>query len=124
MTNYRENLVAACESWPDVELVLDNCVALEDETVLIDLLNVINRRINVWNLSMCYKLLSGKFFSSESRPGYSETKPSLLSLVMSKEASTLETVLDGLCLIGRHFGSIINENLIDPPGILFQYIFI
>ncbi len=39
---------------------------------------------------------------------------------MSKEVSTLETVLDGLCLIGRHFGSIINENLIDPPGILFK----
>ena len=62
-TNIRENLVSACESWPDVESVLDNTIALEDETVLIDLLNVINRRINVWNLSMCHKLLSGTFFS-------------------------------------------------------------
>jgi hypothetical protein len=64
-------------------------------------------------INCCQVQIYKSFYSGS---GYSETNPSLLSLVMSKEASTLETVLDGLCLIGRHFGSIINENLIEPPG--------
>jgi hypothetical protein len=95
----RKNLEAATAHWPNVEAVVETAISLGDQSTMIDLLNVINRRASSWSLAVCAKLLT----QSE--------QCSINQMLITKETTTLETLLDTLNLIARNFSQIIYDNI-------------
>jgi len=47
LKNRRQNLELVTAQWPDVEAVIDSAISLGDQSTIIDLLNILNRRVNV-----------------------------------------------------------------------------
>jgi hypothetical protein len=66
---------------------------------VIDLLNILNRRLAAWSLSLCTKLLK------------SGDSCSLQVILLSKDISTKETALDSIHLIAKNFTNIIFDNI-------------
>ncbi|XP_069595698.1 katanin p80 WD40 repeat-containing subunit B1 isoform X1 [Ranitomeya imitator] len=84
----------------DVKTSMDSAVALNDLSVVVDLLNIINQKASLWKLDLCLTVL-----------------PQIDKLLQSKYESYVQTGCVSLRLILQRFLPLISETLSAPPSV-------
>ncbi|XP_060517418.1 katanin p80 WD40 repeat-containing subunit B1 [Cylas formicarius] len=83
----------------DIKSAVEAAVTMDDVSVLVDVLSVINVKYTIWSLDLCVIIL-----------------PKLLDLVQSKYEQYMTIGCNTLKLILRHFGPVIRSNIQCPVG--------
>ncbi|XP_073515953.1 katanin p80 WD40 repeat-containing subunit B1 isoform X2 [Phyllobates terribilis] len=102
LTSRRRNLdtVRAVWSTGDVKTSMDSAVAVNDLSVVVDLLNIINQKASLWRLDLCLTVL-----------------PQIDKLLQSKYESYVQTGCVSLKLLLQRFLPLISETLSAPPSV-------
>ncbi|KAM4614153.1 katanin p80 WD40 repeat-containing subunit B1 [Discoglossus pictus] len=102
LTSRMRNLdtVRAVWSTGDIKTSLDSAVAINDLSVVVDLLNIINQKASLWKLDLCTAVL-----------------PQIEKLLQSKYESYVQTGCLSLKLILQRFLPIITDTLAAPPSV-------
>ncbi|XP_076330249.1 katanin p80 WD40 repeat-containing subunit B1-like isoform X3 [Tachypleus tridentatus] len=98
----RKNLQIILAQWNTKEprLGLESAIGMNDTALIVDLLNVIKSRAQLWNLDICQLLL-----------------PAIYDLLQSNFESYMTVGCSSLKLILKNFATVIKTNVVAPPGI-------
>ncbi|XP_075045541.1 katanin p80 WD40 repeat-containing subunit B1 [Mixophyes fleayi] len=94
------NVVRAVWSTGDVKTSMDSAVAVNDLSVVVDLLNIINQKASLWKLDLCLTVL-----------------PQIDKLLQSKYESYMQTGCISLKLVLQRFLPLITDTLAAPPSV-------
>ncbi|XP_066439351.1 katanin p80 WD40 repeat-containing subunit B1 isoform X2 [Eleutherodactylus coqui] len=102
LTSRMRNLDVVRAVWSAgyVKTAMESAVAVNDLSVVVDLLNIINQKASLWNLDLCLTVL-----------------PQIDKLLQSKYESYMQTGCVSLKLILQRFLSLILETLLAPPSV-------
>ncbi|XP_044290111.1 katanin p80 WD40 repeat-containing subunit B1 isoform X2 [Varanus komodoensis] len=102
LTSRRKNLdtVRAVWSTGDIKTSVDSAVAINDLSVVVDLLNIVNQKASLWKLDLCTIVL-----------------PQIEKLLQSKYESYVQTGCTSLKLILQRFLPLITDILAAPPSV-------
>ncbi|KAM4640115.1 katanin p80 WD40 repeat-containing subunit B1 isoform 1-T1 [Amazona ochrocephala] len=102
LTSRRKNLdtVQAVWSSSDIKNSVDSAVAINDLSVVVDLLNIVNQKPSLWKLDLCAIVL-----------------PQVEKLLESKYESYVQTGCTSLKLILQRFLPLITDILAAPPSV-------
>ncbi|KAM3919793.1 katanin p80 WD40 repeat-containing subunit B1 [Leptodactylus fuscus] len=102
LTSRMRNLdtVRAVWSTGDVKTSMDSAVAVNDLSVVVDLLNIINQKASLWKLDLCLTVL-----------------PQIDKLLQSKYESYVQTGCVSLKLLLQRFLPLITDTLSAPPSV-------
>ncbi|XP_068117255.1 katanin p80 WD40 repeat-containing subunit B1 [Hyperolius riggenbachi] len=92
--------VRAVWSTGDVKTAMDSAVAVNDLSVVVDVLNIINQKASLWKLDLCLTVLS-----------------QIDKLLQSKYESYMQTGCVSLKLILQRFLPLITDTLAAPPSV-------
>ncbi|UYV81194.1 KATNB1 [Cordylochernes scorpioides] len=97
-----KNLQIILAQWSvkDVRIALESAIHMADMSILVDILNAISLRPQLWNLDMCQILL-----------------PTIYDLLQSKYEAYMSVGCAALKLILKNFCQTIKTNITAPPGI-------
>ncbi|XP_064640633.1 katanin p80 WD40 repeat-containing subunit B1-like [Lineus longissimus] len=101
MQNRGKNLqiVRALWSGGNVKTALDSAISMSDQAVIVDLLNILQQRVSIWNLELCATALG-----------------QLEPLLGSKYENYTSVACNTLRLILKNFSSVIKSNVSAPPS--------
>uniref|UniRef100_A0A8C5FWP3 Katanin p80 WD40 repeat-containing subunit B1 n=1 Tax=Gadus morhua TaxID=8049 RepID=A0A8C5FWP3_GADMO len=102
LSSRQKNLEAVKAVWGsgDVKNCLDMAVAMNDRSIVVDLLNIVNLKPVLWKLDLCTSIL-----------------PQIEELLQSKYESYVQTGCMSLKLILKRFWPLISETLKAPPSL-------
>ncbi|XP_073461708.1 katanin p80 WD40 repeat-containing subunit B1 [Aquarana catesbeiana] len=102
LTSRMRNLdtVKAVWSTGDIKTSMDSAVAVNDLSVVVDMLNIINQKASLWKLDLCLTIL-----------------PQIDKLLQSKYESYMQTGCISLKLVLQRFLPLITEMLAAPPSV-------
>ncbi|XP_042336715.1 katanin p80 WD40 repeat-containing subunit B1 [Sceloporus undulatus] len=102
LTSRHKNLdtVRAVWSTGDIKTSVDAAVAINDLSVVVDLLNIVNQKPSLWKLDLCTVIL-----------------PQIEKLLQSKYESYVQTGCTSLKLILQRFLPLITDILAAPPSV-------
>ncbi|KAM9228438.1 katanin p80 WD40 repeat-containing subunit B1 isoform 3-T3 [Leptosomus discolor] len=102
LTSRHKNLdtVRAVWSTGDIKNSVDSAVAINDLSVVVDLLNIVNQKASLWKLDLCTIVL-----------------PQIEKLLQSKYESYVQTGCTSLKLILQRFLPLITDILTAPPSV-------
>ncbi|XP_018112017.1 katanin p80 WD40 repeat-containing subunit B1 isoform X2 [Xenopus laevis] len=102
LTSRMRNLdtVRAVWSSGDIKTSIDSAVAINDLSVVVDLLNIINQKASLWKLDLCMTVL-----------------PQIEKMLQSKYESYVQTGCISLKLILQRFLPLITDILAAPPSV-------
>ncbi|XP_025055555.1 katanin p80 WD40 repeat-containing subunit B1 isoform X1 [Alligator sinensis] len=102
LTSRHKNLdtVRAVWSTGDIKTSVDSAVAINDLSVVVDLLNIVNQKASLWKLDLCTIIL-----------------PQIEKLLQSKYESYVQTGCTSLKLILQRFLPLITDILAAPPSV-------
>ncbi|OCT82454.1 hypothetical protein XELAEV_18024984mg [Xenopus laevis] len=102
LTSRMHNLdtVRAVWSSGDIKTSIDSAVAINDLSVVVDLLNIVNQKASLWKLDLCLTVL-----------------PQIEKMLQSKYESYVQTGCISLKLILKRFLPIITDILAAPPSV-------
>ncbi|CAG2161528.1 unnamed protein product [Oppiella nova] len=102
LSHRRKNMCIILAMWSskDSRNALEQAIHMEDQSVIVDILNVITLKPAVWTLDMCQILL-----------------PCIQDLLQSKYESYMSVGCAALKLILKQFAPTIKTNITAPPGI-------
>ncbi|XP_074054914.1 katanin p80 WD40 repeat-containing subunit B1 isoform X1 [Macrotis lagotis] len=102
LTSRHKNLdtVRAVWSTGDIKTSVDSAVAINDLSVVVDLLNIVNQKASLWKLDLCTTVL-----------------PQIEKLLQSKYESYVQTGCTSLKLILQRFLPLITDILAAPPSV-------
>ncbi|XP_069510395.1 katanin p80 WD40 repeat-containing subunit B1 isoform X2 [Ambystoma mexicanum] len=102
LTSRHKNLdtVRAVWSTGDIKTSVDSAVAINDLSVVVDLLNIVNQKASLWKLDLCTTVL-----------------PQIEKLLQSKYESYVQTGCTSLKLILQRFLPLITDILSAPPSV-------
>uniref|UniRef100_A0A8C0AS58 Katanin p80 WD40 repeat-containing subunit B1 n=1 Tax=Buteo japonicus TaxID=224669 RepID=A0A8C0AS58_9AVES len=102
LTSRHKNLdtVRAVWSTGDIKNSVDSAVAINDLSVVVDLLNIVNQKASLWKLDLCTIIL-----------------PQIEKLLQSKYESYVQTGCTSLKLILQRFLPLITDILAAPPSV-------
>lgn len=102
LTSRHKNLdtVRAVWSTGDIKTSVDSAVAINDLSVVVDLLNIVNQKASLWKLDLCTVIL-----------------PQIEKLLQSKYESYVQTGCTSLKLILQRFLPLITDILAAPPSV-------
>ncbi|XP_054917560.1 katanin p80 WD40 repeat-containing subunit B1 isoform X3 [Dermacentor andersoni] len=93
-------IVLAQWSTKDPKMALDTAINMNDQSTLVDILNVVVLRPQIWTLDMCQTIL-----------------PAIFDLLQSKYESYMSTGCACLRILLKNFASVIKTNITAPPGV-------
>lgn len=93
-------IVLAHWSSKDFKVALEAAINMNDQSTLVDILNVLVLRPQIWTLDMCQIVL-----------------PAIFGLLQSKYESYMSTGCSCLRILLKSFGSVIKSNITAPPGV-------
>ncbi|KAK3562073.1 hypothetical protein QTP86_027177, partial [Hemibagrus guttatus] len=102
LTSRSKNLDTVRSLWAggDIKLSLDSATSMNDLSVVVDILNIINLKPSLWKLDTCMTIL-----------------PQLEELLQSKYESYMQTGCTSLKLILKRFWPLISDTLTAPPSV-------
>ncbi|XP_051946296.1 katanin p80 WD40 repeat-containing subunit B1-like isoform X2 [Xyrauchen texanus] len=102
LTSRYKNLDTIRSVWAsgDVKISLDSAVSMNDLSIVVDILNIINLKPSLWKLDLCTSIL-----------------PQIEELLHSKYESYVQTGCMSLKLILKRFWPLISDTLSAPPFI-------
>ncbi|XP_015266281.1 PREDICTED: katanin p80 WD40 repeat-containing subunit B1 [Gekko japonicus] len=102
LTSRHKNLDAVRAKWStgDIKTSMDSAVDINDLSVVVDLLNIINQKASLWKLDLCTVVL-----------------PQIEKLLQSKYESYVQTGCTSLKLILQRFLPLITDILAAPPSV-------
>ncbi|MGH0127121.1 UNVERIFIED_CONTAM: hypothetical protein FKN15_052671 [Acipenser sinensis] len=102
LTSRQKNLdtVRAVWSSGDIKTSLDSAVTINDLSIIVDILNILNLKPSLWKLDLCTSIL-----------------PQIEKLLQSKYESYVQTGCTALKLILQRFLPLIADNLTAPPSV-------
>ncbi|XP_075393366.1 katanin p80 WD40 repeat-containing subunit B1 isoform X1 [Tenrec ecaudatus] len=102
LTSRHKNLDTVRTTWAtgDVKTSVDAAVAINDLSVVVDLLNIVNQKASLWKLDLCTTVL-----------------PQIEKLLQSKYESYVQTGCTSLKLILQRFLPLITDILAAPPSV-------
>ncbi|XP_037553663.1 katanin p80 WD40 repeat-containing subunit B1 [Nematolebias whitei] len=84
----------------DIKKALDSAVSINDLSIMVDVLNIINLQPSLWKLDLCMSIL-----------------PQIDKLLQSKYESYTQTGATSLKLVMKHFWTLISETLRASPAV-------
>ncbi|KAI1285470.1 Katanin p80 WD40 repeat-containing subunit B1 [Halotydeus destructor] len=93
-------IVLAMWSTKDPRNALEQAFTMDDQSVIVDILNIITLKPSVWTLDMCQQLL-----------------PCIHELLQSKYECYMSVGCGALKLILKNFAAMIKTNITAPPGV-------
>ncbi|KAJ8272086.1 hypothetical protein COCON_G00109450 [Conger conger] len=84
----------------DVKTSLDSAVSINDPSIVVDILNIVNLKPSLWKLDLCTAIL-----------------PQIEVLLQSKYESYVQTGCTSLKLILKRFWPLISDTLTAPPSV-------
>ncbi|XP_067327052.1 katanin p80 WD40 repeat-containing subunit B1 [Anolis sagrei] len=102
LTSRHKNLetVRAVWSTGDIKAAVDSAVSMNDLSVVVDLLNIMNQKVSLWKLDLCTVIL-----------------PQIEKLLQSRYESYIHTGCTSLKLILQRFLPVITDTLAAPPSV-------
>ncbi|KAI5620735.1 katanin p80 WD40 repeat-containing subunit B1 [Silurus asotus] len=102
LTSRHKNLDTVRSFWAggDIKISLDSAMSMNDMSIVVDILNMINLKPSLWKLDTCMCIL-----------------PQLEELLQSKYESYVQTGCMSLKLILKRFWPIISDSLTAPPSV-------
>lgn len=102
LSSRHKNLQTVRSVWArdDVKSALDAAVSMNDLSIIVDVLNIVNRQPSLWKLDLCMTVL-----------------PQVDKLLQSKYESYVQTGSTSLKLIMKHFWTLISETLKASPAV-------
>ncbi|XP_077085584.1 katanin p80 WD40 repeat-containing subunit B1 [Siphateles boraxobius] len=102
LTSRYKNLDTVRSVWAsgDVKTSLDSAVSMNDLSIVVDILNIINLKPSLWKLDLCTSIL-----------------PQIEELLQSKYESYVQTGCMSLKLILKRFWPLISDTLTAPPSV-------
>ncbi|XP_043351034.1 katanin p80 WD40 repeat-containing subunit B1 isoform X7 [Dermochelys coriacea] len=102
LTSRHKNLDTVRAMWSagDIKTSVDSAVAINDLSVIVDLLNIVNQKASLWKLDLCTIIL-----------------PQIEKLLQSKYESYVQTGCTSLKLILQRFLPLITDILAAPPSV-------
>ncbi|XP_066569735.1 katanin p80 WD40 repeat-containing subunit B1 [Amia ocellicauda] len=102
LTSRHKNLETVRAVWSsgDIKTALDSAVSINDLSILVDILNIVNLKPSLWKLDLCTSIL-----------------PQIEELLQSKYESYVQTGCTSLKLILKRFWPLISETLTAPPSV-------
>ncbi|KAM4602550.1 katanin p80 WD40 repeat-containing subunit B1 isoform 2-T2 [Polymixia lowei] len=102
LTSRHKNLETVRTVWGsgDVKTSLDTAVSMNDLSIVIDILNIVNLKPSLWKLDLCTSIL-----------------PQIEELLQSKYESYVQTGCMSLKLILKRFWPLISDTLKAPPSV-------
>ncbi|XP_043845174.1 LOW QUALITY PROTEIN: katanin p80 WD40 repeat-containing subunit B1 [Dromiciops gliroides] len=102
LTSRHKNLDTVRAVWTtgDIKTSVDSAVAINDLSVVVDLLNIVNQKASLWKLDLCTTIL-----------------PQIEKLLQSKYESYVQTGCTSLKLILQRFLPLITDILAAPPSV-------
>ncbi|XP_027713758.1 katanin p80 WD40 repeat-containing subunit B1 isoform X1 [Vombatus ursinus] len=102
LTSRHKNLDTVRAVWAtgDIKTSVDSAVAINDLSVVVDLLNIVNQKASLWKLDLCTTVL-----------------PQIEKLLQSKYESYVQTGCTSLKLILQRFLPLITDILAAPPSV-------
>uniref|UniRef100_A0A803TJC2 Katanin p80 WD40 repeat-containing subunit B1 n=1 Tax=Anolis carolinensis TaxID=28377 RepID=A0A803TJC2_ANOCA len=102
LTSRHKNLDTVRAVWNtgDIKTSVDSAVAINDLSVVVDLLNIVNQKASLWKLDLCTVIL-----------------PQIEKLLQSKYESYVQTGCTSLKLILQRFLPLITDILAAPPSV-------
>ncbi|KAI7814775.1 katanin p80 WD40 repeat-containing subunit B1, partial [Triplophysa rosa] len=102
LTSRYKNLDTVRSVWAsgDVKISLDSAVSMNDLSIVVDILNIINLKPSLWKLDLCTSIL-----------------PQIEELLQSKYESYVQTGCTSLKLILKRFWPLISDTLTAPPSV-------
>uniref|UniRef100_A0A8I3WAJ8 Katanin p80 WD40 repeat-containing subunit B1 n=1 Tax=Callithrix jacchus TaxID=9483 RepID=A0A8I3WAJ8_CALJA len=102
LTSRHKNLDTVRAVWTtgDIKTSVDSAVAINDLSVVVDLLNIVNQKASLWKLDLCTTVL-----------------PQIEKLLQSKYESYVQTGCTSLKLILQRFLPLITDMLAAPPSV-------
>uniref|UniRef100_A0A8C2SEA5 Katanin p80 WD40 repeat-containing subunit B1 n=1 Tax=Capra hircus TaxID=9925 RepID=A0A8C2SEA5_CAPHI len=102
LTSRHKNLDTVRGVWTtgDIKTSVDSAVAINDLSVVVDLLNIVNQKASLWKLDLCTTVL-----------------PQIEKLLQSKYESYVQTGCTSLKLILQRFLPLITDILAAPPSV-------
>ncbi|TSM20265.1 Katanin p80 WD40 repeat-containing subunit B1 [Bagarius yarrelli] len=102
LTNRRRNLDTVRALWAggDVRVSLNSATSMNDLSIVVDILNIINIKPSLWKLDTCMSVL-----------------PQLEELLQSKYESYMQTGCTSLKVILKRFWPLISDTLSAPPSV-------
>ncbi|KAG7327783.1 hypothetical protein KOW79_009389 [Hemibagrus wyckioides] len=102
LTSRNKNLDTVRSLWAggDIKLSLDSATSMNDLSIVVDILNIINLKPSLWKLDTCMTIL-----------------PQLEELLQSKYESYMQTGCTSLKLILKRFWPLISDTLTAPPSV-------
>ncbi|KAI2662415.1 Katanin p80 WD40 repeat-containing subunit B1 [Labeo rohita] len=102
LTSRYKNLDTVRSVWAsgDVKTSLDSAVSMNDLSIVVDVLNIINLKPSLWKLDLCTSIL-----------------PQIEELLQSKYESYVQTGCMSLKLILKRFWPLISDTLTAPPSV-------
>ncbi|XP_067088398.1 katanin p80 WD40 repeat-containing subunit B1-like isoform X2 [Osmerus mordax] len=102
LTSRRKNLDTVRAVWGsgDVKTSLDSAMSMNDLSIVVDILNIVNLKPSLWKLDLCMSIL-----------------PQIEELLQSKYESYVQTGCMSLKLILKRFWPLISDTLTAPPSV-------
>uniref|UniRef100_A0A3Q3JWV5 Katanin p80 WD40 repeat-containing subunit B1 n=1 Tax=Monopterus albus TaxID=43700 RepID=A0A3Q3JWV5_MONAL len=102
LSSRHKNLETVRAVWAreDIKSALDTAVSMNDLSILVDILNIINLQPSLWKLDLCMTIL-----------------PQIDKLLQSKYESYMQTGSTSLRLIMKHFWVLISDTLKATPSV-------
>ncbi|XP_003978406.1 katanin p80 WD40 repeat-containing subunit B1 [Takifugu rubripes] len=102
LSSRHKNLETVRTVWAreDIKRALDAAVSMNDLSIVVDILNIINLQASLWKLDLCMTVL-----------------PQIEKLLTSKYESYMQTGCTSLKLIMRHFWTLISDTLKATPSV-------
>ncbi|KAI4872978.1 hypothetical protein NFI96_023666 [Prochilodus magdalenae] len=94
------NTVRAVWTGGDIKTSLDSAVSMNDLSIVVDILNIVNHKPSLWKLDTCTSIL-----------------PQIEELLQSKYESYVQTGYMALKLILKQFWPLISDTLTAPPSV-------
>ncbi|XP_075733949.1 katanin p80 isoform X3 [Rhipicephalus microplus] len=97
----QRNIKIVLAQWSkDPKVALETAINMNDQSTLVDILNIVVLRPQIWTLDMCQTIL-----------------PAIFDLLQSKYESYMSTGCACLRILLKNFASIIKTNITAPPGV-------
>ncbi|XP_044060088.1 katanin p80 WD40 repeat-containing subunit B1 [Siniperca chuatsi] len=102
LSSRHKNLETVRAVWAreDIKCALDTAVSMNDLSIVVDILNIINLQPSLWKLDLCTSIL-----------------PQIDKLLQSKYESYMQTGCTSLKLIMKHFWMLISDTLKATPSV-------
>ncbi|XP_030582361.1 katanin p80 WD40 repeat-containing subunit B1 [Archocentrus centrarchus] len=102
LSSRHKNLQTVRAMWAreDIKMALDTAVSMNDLSIVVDILNIINLQPSLWKLDVCVTIL-----------------PQLDKLLQSKYESYMQTGCTSLRLVMKHFWTLISDTLKATPSV-------